>query len=231
MTNASVFRPLLWSQWKVSKWAVLVLLPLCLGLPIIVMRFARQVAISEYASPAVDMISAVELWLPVFPILAAITGCTLALTAWLWDHNTNHVYALSLPLARWRYALNKFASGGVLLLIPAIAIWTGAIFAVSTTTLPEGLRGYPVAFGFRFLLASLICYAVTFAFAAGTVRTTLRILFAFFVIVVFGTLTTEYIGRAMHMWIPSPFSVIVSALTSWPGPFNVLGGSWMLIDV
>lgn len=229
--SAAAFNPLLWSQWKVSRWAVLVLLPLCLGLPIVVVRFARQMAGGPFSQPALDMINAVELWVPIFPLLAAVTGCTLALCAWLWDHNTNHVYALSLPIERWRYALMKFLAGAAVLLLPAAAIWLGAIFGVSTTTLPEGLHSYPISFGFRFLLASLICYAITFAFAAGTIRTTVRIITALFVLVVFGTILTDYVGSALGEPIPSPLDVVVMALTSWPGPFNVLGGSWMLIDV
>jgi hypothetical protein len=217
MSQVSVFRPLLGLQWKASKWAVVILLPLLIGLPIVVMSFGRRFSRDAFSSPAFDMVRAVELWSPVFPILAALTGAAFALAAWAWDHNTNHIYALSLPIERWRYALLKMAAGAVTLALPVLALFIGALIATATTTLPDGLRAYPVSFAFRFLFAALIVYAIMFALAAGTMRTTLRVALALVVLVTLGGIFA--------------LDDIVRILATWPGPFAVFGGNWMMIDV
>jgi hypothetical protein len=74
-----------------------------------------------------------------------------------------------------------------------------------------------VSFAFRFLFAALIVYAIVFALAAGTVRTTFRVAL---VILVLLTLAGIFAS-----------DVIVRMLATWPGPFAVFGGNWMLIDV
>jgi hypothetical protein len=217
MSQVSVFRPLLGLQWKASMWAVIVLLPLLAGLPIVVLNFGKRFSSDHFSNPAVDMVRAVELWSPVFPILAALTGAAFALAAWAWDHNTNHVYALTLPIERWRYALLKMTAGMLTLALPVLALFIGAVIATATTPLPNGLQAYPVSFAFRFLFAALIVYAIMFALAAGTMRTTLRVALVLVVLITLGGLFA--------------FDVIVRILATWPGPFAVFGGNWMLIDV
>jgi hypothetical protein len=217
MSSVSVFRPLLGLQWKASKWAVIVLLPLLVGLPVVVMNFGKRFAQDDFSNPALDMVRAVEIWSPVFPILAALTGAVFALAAWAWDHGNNHVYALALPIERWRYALLKMTAGAVTLALPVLALLAGAVIATATTVLPDGLRAYPVSFSFRFLFAALIVYAIMFALAAGTMRTTLRVALVLTVLVTLGGIFA--------------FDFIVRILATWPGPFAVFGGNWMLIDV
>jgi hypothetical protein len=227
-----MFREMLRTQWKVSRVSVAFLLPLCIGLPIAVIRLSRLVvAQSEWSSPALDILRATARASIAFPLLAASTGCVIALCAWAWDHRTNHVYALSLPVERWRYAMMKMGAGAIILGLTALGVLIGSIIAVSTTALPEGIRGYPLAFTIRFLFAALITYAITFAFAAGTVRTTLRVFLILFVIFIGGTLLTSYLGSAMGTQITSPLALLAEAFGSWAGPFQVFGGSWMLIDV
>lgn len=217
MKQVSVFKPLLGLHWKASRWAVLILLPLLVGLPIIVMNFARRISSDAFSSSAFDMVRAVEIWAPLFPILAALTGSAFALSAWAWDHNTHHVYAVALPIERWRYALLKMAAGAVTLVLTVLALFAGAVIATATTDLPSGLNAYPVSFAFRFLFASLIVYSIVFALAAGTVRTTLRVT----VVLVLGVTIGGFFA----------LDVILRVLATWPGPFVVFGGNWMLIDV
>lgn len=217
MNQVSVFRPLLGLQWKASRWAVLILLPLLVGLPIIVMNFAKRLSSGDFSSGAFDMVRAVEIWAPLFPILAALTGSAFALAAWAWDHNTHHVYALTLPIERWRYALLKMAAGAVTLALPVLALFAGVVIATMTTSLPSGLHAYPVSFAFRFLFASLIVYSIVFALAAGTMRTTLRVAVVLVLLVTIGGFFA--------------FDSILRVLATWPGPFAVFDGNWMLIDV
>jgi hypothetical protein len=217
MNRVRVFRPLLDLQWQASKWAVMILFPLLVGLPLVVMNFGNRLSRGDFSNPAVDMLRAVEYWSVAFPILAAVTGAVFGLAAWAWDHRTNHVYALALPIERWRYALLKMAAGAVTLALPVLALLAGAVIATATTPLPDGIQAYPVSFAFRFLFAALIVYAIVFALAAGTVRTTFRVAL---VILVLLTLAGIFAS-----------DVIVRMLATWPGPFAVFGGNWMLIDV
>jgi len=226
-----MFRTLLFLQWKNARWAVLVLAPLCLGTPIMVMRFAAALE-SPFGPDALGTLRMVQVWAPFFPLLAAVTGAAFALCAWAWDHSSNHVYALSLPLPRWEYVLLKMAGGALLLAIPVLATLLGAVIGTRAYPVPDGIESYPVAFAGRFLMGTLLVYAITFALAAGTVKTTLRILVGFVLILVFGTLLMSFLQNALHLeHLTTPLELLGDALVNWPGPFNVFGGSWMLVDV
>ena len=227
-----MFRQIAFLQWKTSRFAVILLLPLCFGLPILLVRLASRISRSDPVGGGVlGTLHFMDTTSVVFPILAGVTGCALALAAWSWDHRSNHVYALSLPVERWRYALMKLGAGTLLLLSLAAAILAGSLIAIATSSLPVGIHGYPIAFTARFLFAALICYALTFAFASGTTRTTVRVFAGLFIIFILGSVVTEIAGEALGTSIRSPAAILGEALVTWPGPFNVFGGSWMLIDV
>jgi hypothetical protein len=227
-----MFRAIAFLQWKTSRYVVFLLLPLCVGLPIFFLRLASRLATTDqFGGAALAMLHFIDTTSIVFPIVAAATGCALALTAWGWDHRTHHVYALSLPLERWRYAAMKMGAGTLILLVLCGAVLLGSMVAVLITPLPDGIHGYPLAFAVRFLFAALICYAITFAFAAGTTRTTVRVFAAFFIVFILGSVVTEIAGQALGTPIRSPAALLGEALVTWPGPFNVFGGSWMLVDV
>ena len=226
-----MFRQIMFLNWKVSKFAVATLLPLCIGLPIALLRLSADYASIKSPTFALDMLRATQSWGSVFAILAGAAGCTIALCVWAWDHRTHHVYALALPIERWRYALLKLVSGISILGVLFLGVLAGSVLAIALTDLPTGIRGYPIAFAIRFFFAALIIYAITFAFAAGTMKTTIRILVLIFIIFIGGGLITDSIGDATGRAIPSPIVLMHDALANWPGPFNVFGGSWMLIDV
>lgn len=226
-----MFRQILSMQWRASRLALVMLLPLCLALPILSLRVARMaVEKGESVSSAVEMLVAAESSVVVFPVLAVIVGATIALCAWMWDHRTHHIYALSLPIERWRYVLMKMGAGALVLLVPTAAILIGAVIATSGA-LPDGIHRYPFAFTMRFLLASLVCYALTFAFASGTMRTTVYVLSGLVVLLVFGSAISEYLSSAFGFALADPSEIFIDALGSWPGPFSVFSGNWMLIDV
>lgn len=226
-----MFKQIMLLNWKVSKFALAMLIPLCIGLPIMLLRLSSEYTLQMSAMPALDMLRVADRWARAFPLLAGAAGCTIALCVWAWDHKTNHVYALSLPIERWRYALLKLVSGVALLALLFAAMLVGSVIAVSITDLPTGIRGYPLALSIRFLFAALITYAITFAFAAGTMKTTIRVFVIMFVIFIGGGLLTGVVGDAIGRPVSSPIALLHEALSTWPGPFNVFGGSWMLIDV
>jgi hypothetical protein len=155
-------------------------------------------------------------------MLACLTGALLALTAWNWDHQLNHVYALSLPLARWEYAMLKMGAGAILTLIPAGLLWLGAHLAAASVTLPEGLHAYPNQLAFRFFLAMLLSYSLLFAMAAGTVKTSVRLVSTIIAVVVASVVVLGAFNFA---------DAALQYLWRAGGPFEVFTGSWALIDV
>ena len=218
-------------QWKASRWVLLPFVLLCFGLPQLALRVATEGATYRGVVAADGLVYGLQLWMPVFPLLAAIVGFAAALTAWVWDHNANHVYALSLPLRRSQYTLLKLAAGGASLLVPVVAILIGAVVALLLNEVPEGLRSYPVAFTMRFLLAALLAYALGFALAAGTIRTTVLISAAFLLFLIGGTLLVGFIEGVTELDMRTPIDLLYQAFGTWAGPFHVYGGAWTLIDV
>lgn len=225
-----MLRSMIFIHWKQANLALLPFVVAAFGLPLLSVQGLGD----GFADPwrNYQALAAAQLWLPLYPILAAAVGVTLALTAWNWDHQLGHQHALSLPMPRWRYALLKLGAGVALALVPTLAFWVSAHLAASSVTLPEGLRTYPDALAFRFLLAVLVSYAALFAAAAGTVRTTLIVVTA-----LLGLLFVA--GMASDLLIPFFPSLTGSNLTTWilqgmverPGPFAVFTGNWSLIDV
>jgi hypothetical protein len=215
-------------QWLASRWLIVPLVLLCVALPQVVVRVTTTLGGVSSPGEVLRMMQALS---GIFPFVAAITGAAVALAMWNWDHRTNHVYALTLPMSRAQYALLKLWAGAVILLVPALATWTGAWIATSTAVIPEGLRAYPVAFGVRFLLAAAIVYATMFALAAGTIRTTLIICIGFVTILIAGSLGLPFLERQFEIDLITPLSTGISTIARWPGPAQVFGGSWLLIDV
>ena len=171
---------------------------------------------------AARAVSMYQVWLPLYPMLAAALGITLALSAWNWDHQQGHVYALSLPVARWEYALLKLGAGVVLTLLPVAAFLAGTLLATWSVSLPQGLNAYPVALTLRFM----------FALASGTIRTTVVVLSVVFGAPLLLELGLGFLGNFYPgLQGASPTEWIFRKLVELPGPFSVFTGSWMLIDV
>src|SRR5690606_14011096 len=131
-----------------------------------VLRMAESSAHTRNAEiePAM-FIEALSVVSRAFAFVAVAAGVVIALVSWNWDHRTGHVYALSLPIPRWRYALLKLWAGAVALVVPTLAILVGAGIGLMAVEIPEGLRAYPIAFAARFLLCSIAFYALLFALA------------------------------------------------------------------
>lgn len=228
-----MYRSMLFLHWKQIRLALIPLAMAAFGLPLIVIEgMGTPAGMSTASVDAYTFMGGVDIWLPMFPLLAAAIGTTLALSAWNWDHQLKHVYALSLPISRWEYTAAKFVAGAVLALIPAVGLWLGAHAASASISLPEGLHAYPDELALRFALAVLLSYGLFSAMAAGTVRTTLIVASVAIGFVVFGTMAGEVLGTR-YVWFAQ--NNVVESFVVWlaqaPGPFEVFGGSWSLIDV
>jgi hypothetical protein len=229
-----MFRQILYTQWKSAKIGLGILAVAGFGLPLMAIQDLTQpVYISTQGEVTADVIfSSWQLWLPFFPALAGLAGVGLALNAWNWDHKTGHIYSLSLPVTRWEYALLKAAAGALLLMIPVGMLAIGSFTAVAALELPNGLHAYPAQFIGRFLLASLLVYMFWFALASSTMKTVGIILGVFLTLTIGGQITWDILDN--FITLPGgadPADWFFARMVEWPGPFNVLFGNWMLIDV
>jgi hypothetical protein len=223
-----MYQPMLFLHWKQVRLILIPFVVAAFGLPLLAVQ-----GLGSGASPEVfQYVSGTQPWLPLFPALSGAIGVLLALTAWNWDHRLGHVYALSLPVARWEYALLKMGAGIVLGLVPTLALWLGAHVAVASITLPAGLVAYPNQLALRFFFAMLLAYALFFALGAGTIKTTVWVVTA-----IFATLVgSELMGGVLGLYFTDLQGVsLLEFATDWlverGGPFEVFVGSWVLIDV
>lgn len=229
-----MFGQILYVHWRAARFALLPFVVAAFGLPLVAVQGlgVPRGSTPEEAFYVWRVFDLLQLWLPLFPALAAGTGAAVALAVWNWDHRGDHAYALTIPLPRRRYALLKMAAGGLLLAVPFLAFWTGSLAASLSLTLPEGLHAYPTLLAVRFLLAMLLAYALLFALASGTIRLAVLSLTGFALLVVVGALASDVLVEffpALRGW--SFIEWLFERLTRWPGPFEVFTGSWMLIDV
>jgi hypothetical protein len=217
-----MFRAILYTQWKWSRLPLL--LSVLAGFALPVLSVQRVSGVTGYWATR-TMLASVQAWGMLYPILGATLGLLVGALAWAADHRGRHVYALSLPVARWHYALLRFGAGLVLLAAPVLAVWIGGIVATATVTIPTGLHAYPTMLAARFALAVFVTYALFFAISAGTVRMASYVLGALAVVLV-----VEVVANAAgaHVSLVERFFL---ALVVWPGPLELLTGRWMLIDV
>ena len=218
-----MFQQILLTQWRWGRTAVLFLALAGFAIPMLTVQSLGDPTITRWR--VAEALSDVQRWGLLFPLLAGGTGLFLALIAWGPDHTGRHVYALSLPLPRWHYALLRFGAGGVLLAIVTGGVLLGALVSVATASLPQGLQGYPFALALRFALAGFLAYAAFFAVTAGTNRTAGYILAG-----LSGLILAQVILSAAGTETDFLFWILERVFL-WPGPFEVFTGRWMLIDV
>jgi hypothetical protein len=126
----------------------------------------------------------------------------------------------------------KMGAGAILTALPAMFLWAGSHFAVSSVTLPAGLQAYPNALALRFLMASLLAYAGVFALAAGTIRTAVTVVSAGLLLLVAGGTLNTFLASTLGTSAPADLiESLLSTIGSPHGPLGVFTGSWTLIDV
>lgn len=218
-----MFQVILYAQWKWSRLIVVLGTVAGFALPIVSLQGAAQADRNPLQAEA--LLRAVQSWGTLYPVLAAALGLLVAIATWAPDHRGRHVYALSLPLPRWRYVLLRFASGVTVLAGPIVAVLISALLATSLATIPPGLQGYPLALGLRFAMAVLVAYAMFFAVSAGTART------AGIILGVIGAVIVVQIIAGVANVELNPLGNLQLVILNWPGPLAVFTGRWMLVDV
>lgn len=208
-------------QWKACWHLVIALTVAALALPIVSVRLGWQGATANLPR----FLTELELWGLLYPGLAAIVALVLGISIWRSDQRGHHIYALLLPVPRWRYVLLRYLAGLVLLIPIALALWIGAVVATGGLDLPPGIRVYPYELGLKFALALVLLFGIVFAAAAASARArgvALRAVGLFLAVDIAVLLLSP---KTNLLW------KLVTALATWPGPFAPLGGRWMLIDV
>lgn len=218
-----MFQMILYTQWKWSRLIVGLGTVAGFALPILSVQGAARAGRNPVATAA--LLQTVQSWGVLYPVLAAALGLLVAIMTWAPDHRGRHVYALTLPLPRWRYVLLRFGAGLVLLAAPALAVLTSALLASGSATLPAGLQAYAFALAGRFTLAVVLAYAVFFAVSAGTQRTAAIILG-----VIGGLIVVQVVAGVANVDLDLLTRLQVVVL-NWPGPLAIFTGRWMLIDV
>jgi len=222
-------------HWKAARWPMLPVLIAAFGLPMMAGRAAWG---AEYS---VDSLQTQSAWSVVseaaaygltFPILAAIAGSILGLTAWNWDHKHNHIYALSLPISRWKYAVMKFGGGVLLVGATTVAFGAGAGLSASLADLPTGLQTYAGALSVHFFVATLTAYALLFALASGTIKTATIVIGS---VIAFAAFGDGIFALAGNFWAPlgdvNVGQLAYFLLIDNDGPLSIFAGNWMLFDV
>lgn len=218
-----MFRMILYTQWKWSRLLVVAGTLAAFAIPVLSVRSAGEYNLQHWE--AVALLNSIESWGVLYPILAGALAVLMAMTAWAPDHRGRHVYALSLPVPRWYYALLRFCAGATMLAAPVLAVWIGGLVGTATSMIPPGLHAYPHVLALRFALAALVAYGVFFAISAGTTR------IAGYILAVIATIViAQMFLSATH--IGGDFiGALFDRLLTWPGPLEIFTGRWMLIDV
>ncbi len=208
-------------QWRACWHLVIALAVAAMALPIVSVRAGWSGAQGNLPR----FLTELQLWGFFYPGLAAVTALVLGIAIWTSDRRGHHVYALLLPLPRWRYVLLRYLAGLALLLPVVLGLWAGAIIATTGLALPPGIRVFPHAIALKFLLALLVLFGVAFAAASASSRT-LGIGFR-----LVGLFLAVHIAVVLLKPGTNLLWTVVSALGSSPWPLAPMAGRWMLIDV
>ena len=69
-------------------------------------------------------------------VIAVLAGLSVAWQGYGVDERGGHIYALSLPITRGRALAIRAATAAVILAIPALGVWLGAVLAMGQVDLP-----------------------------------------------------------------------------------------------
>jgi len=215
----SRWRVLFETQWKWTRGVLLLMSLATFAIPLLSLR-------SSAGAPDDSIfISSMQAWAVGYSLAAAGLGLLIGVLSWSYDHRFRHVYALSLPIERWRYAMMRFSGGLVLVALPVATLFVSAEIVAHSSLVPTTLHAYPVGLTLRFAFAALVAYAVFFAISSATARTAGYILGA--IALAFALdIVLEAAGARLQL-----LGHLNDLLFASPGLLAVFSGRWMLVDV
>ena len=217
-----MYRAILFQQWRWTRLVVVLGTLAAFAVPLFSLRGAA--AVMDHGTAA-GFLGDLQSWGIAYPTLAGALGVLMAVTLWAPDHRGRHVYALALPVPRWRYVTLRYLAGLTLLAAPAAGLALGAFLASATVSLPPGLHPYPLALSCRFALAVLVAFTLFFSISAGTARTA-GVILGLAATLVVAQILLSAAGTDADILMP-----VLNGVLSSPGPFAVFTGRWMLVDV
>jgi hypothetical protein len=212
-----MFSAILRTQWKWTRGPVLLATVLAFAIPLASLAMAEGLTASAFVRRTQEVGGA-------YPLLASALALGVAMLAWGHDHRGRHVYALALPIPRWRYALMRLGAGALFLLPPVFALLLGGVIGTASSLIPDGLHGYPFSLALRFAFAATVAYAVFFAVAASTPRSAGIVLG-----LIASVLFAQYVLGVTNFEVDI-LSPIADRLFGRGGMLSVFTGRWMLVD-
>jgi hypothetical protein len=175
------------------------------------------------AADSMLVLSAAASVAPAFPLLAVFIGVTVALSAWQSDHLGGHVYALTLPIPRWHYALVRLAAAFLLVVPALVGFALSSAIVAAAIELPPGLHSYPLSLVVRFCAATIVAFSFFFAIASGSKKSSGWALLALFAAVV--------LDLAYQSASDGGYSPLFNLLLASRSPLSFFFGQWSLVDV
>jgi hypothetical protein len=220
-----MFRAVFYTQWKWTRPAILLAVLVAGYIPVEALRTMPYKDAGTYHIPS--LVSSIGGASVGYQLLALAVAVVVAIASWQADAHRQHVYALSLPIARWKFVLLRFGAGAALLGIVALAVALFGGVAAALAPLPPMLHAYPIGLAFRFWLGSLIPFGLIFALLASNPKKVRLVVAGLatlvavdFLLSAFGVTETPVMVR----WL-------VESMYSPHGPLTAFLSKWMLVDV
>jgi hypothetical protein len=159
-------------------------------------------------------------------VIAVLAGVTVAWHGYGIDERGGHIYALSLPIGRARALAIRAAGAAIMLVLPAVGVWIGAMLAAGQLQLPPTLHSYAGSLASKALLASWLGHACMFALRYCARQRAKVVLISLMLGLGVLAVTVSVAPNAR-----GAITRVGDFLISNPGPFGVLFGRWTLIDV
>ncbi len=219
-----MFKAILYTQWKWARPVILLAVLVAGWIPIQALRSASFETMTYHVPSLYSSVMSASVG---YQLLALAVAVVVAISAWQADAHRQHVYALSLPIARWKFVLMRFGAGAALLGVVAAAVGIFGGVAAALAPLPSMLHAYPVGLAMRFWLGTLIPFGLIFALLSSNPRRVKIVVIALVTIVATDLLLATF-GVTQQ---PVMFTLLGERLYSEGGPLTAFLSRWMLIDV
>lgn len=219
-----MYRAVLRQQWMLYSPVVLIGTIIATLLPIAQVMLTGAASLEGGAEDALQMLSAQEVVVGGYPMLAIFGGLVMAALCLQDDQIGKHVYSLILPVPRWYYLLLRLGAGLTLVAVPAIALWIAALYASTQVRLPEGLHAYPTGLAVRFALCASLAFCIMFAIVSSSKRTRIGVASVFAGVMLIAIILS-ILGYSKLV------ETAFDRAFTWPSVADAFLARWRLIDV
>lgn len=217
-----MYRHMFAVQWKWARAPLAALCVLAMMTPALAMRAGLSSVVNETPRDLSTFTAALGFGL-IF--LSIVTGIAVQAAGSWPDVQGKYVYPLSLPIAWRSYLMYRTAIGLTLLLLPTLALWIGGSLAVATVPLPATLHTYAGGVAFRFLLGSILSFAIWSALVQLSGRRVTLVALCTLLAVIALPLLAGALGANIGS------SEFWNGLLNPPSPLAIFVSRWALIDV